>query len=186
MITPTRELARQIFDQLAGPTSVGKYHDFSAGLVIGGTNLSRESDLMRECNIVICTPGRLLQHMEENPLFDVSSLRVLVLDEADRCLDMGFARQMNAILSELPTEERQTLLFSATQTTSVDDLARCSLKRPVYVSVHEHASKATPDELVEHYMVCQLHQKLDILWSFIKAHRKNKILVFAQSCKQVL
>jgi ATP-dependent RNA helicase DDX10/DBP4 len=182
VITPTRELAYQIFDVL---NNVGRFHEFSAGLVIGGKDLAFERDRMATCNIVVCTPGRLLQHMDENPQFDASQLQLLVLDEADRCLEMGFAAQMNAILANLPSEARQTLLFSATQTRSVKDLARCGLSKPVLISVHEHASKATPDELVEHYMVCPLDQKIDILWSFIKNHRKKKVLVFLQSCKQV-
>ena len=97
---------------------------------------------------------------------------------------MGFSEQMNAIMANLPQEERQTLLFSATQTRSIKDLARLSLTSPFYVSVHEHSSKATPDELSEHYAVCELDQKLDMLWSFVKSHRKKKILVFVQSCKQ--
>ncbi len=182
VITPTRELAYQIFEQLR---QVGKHHDFSAGLVIGGKDLHFESSRMASCNVVICTPGRLLQHMDENPNFDASTLKMLVLDEADRCLEMGFAEQMNAILDNLPREGRQTLLFSATQTRSVKDLARVGLDKPVFVSVHEHSSRATPDELTEHYMVCTLDQKVDVLWSFIKSHCKKKVLVFLQSCKQV-
>ena len=74
VITPTRELAYQIFEQLR---KIGKYHDFSAGLVIGGKqNLQVESQLMADCNIVICTPGRILQHMDENPNFDITPLQV--------------------------------------------------------------------------------------------------------------
>ncbi len=109
---------------------MGKHHDFSAGLVIGGKDLRFEWSRLGSCNVLICTPGRLLQHMEENPQFDASSLRLLVLDEADRCLEMGFAPQMNAILQELPQGERQTLLFSATQTRSVRDLARVGMRQP--------------------------------------------------------
>ena len=73
VITPTRELAYQIFDQVR---AVGRHHDFSAGLVIGGKDLKFESGRMAGCNIVICTPGRLLQHMDENPQFNASSLQV--------------------------------------------------------------------------------------------------------------
>ena len=68
---------------------------------------------------------------------------------------------------------------------SVKDLARLSLKDPVYVSVHEHSLHSTPSQLQQSYMVCDLHQKLDLLWSFVKNHLKSKILVFIQSCKQV-
>ena len=80
-------------------------------------------------NILVCTPGRLLQHMDETPLFDCVSLQVLVLDEADRMLDLGFSKTLNAIIENLP-RERQTLLFSATQTKRVKDLARLGLKDP--------------------------------------------------------
>ncbi|XP_076357012.1 putative ATP-dependent RNA helicase DDX10 isoform X2 [Tachypleus tridentatus] len=167
IITPTRELAYQIFEVLR---KIG--------------DLKFERQRMDKCNIVICTPGRLLQHMDENPLFDTSNLKVLVLDEADRILDLGFQKTMNAIIENLP-QERQTLLFSATQTKSVKDLARLSLKNPVYVSVHENAKHSTPEALKQSYIVCELHEKHNLLWSFIRNHLKQKILVFMASCKQV-
>jgi ATP-dependent RNA helicase DDX10/DBP4 len=94
-------------------------------------------------NMLVCTPGRLLQHMDETPGFDASQVQVLVLDEADRILDMGFAATLNAILHNLP-QERQTMLFSATQTKSVKDLARLSLKAPEYIAVHAEAAMPTP------------------------------------------
>jgi ATP-dependent RNA helicase DDX10/DBP4 len=110
---------------------------------------------------------------------------VLVLDEADRILDMGFAKTLNAILSHLP-KKRQTLLFSATQTDSVKDLARLSLSEPEVVGTHEEAHEAaTPKNLAQHYLVCDLPRKLDILFSFIKTHLQAKVLVFLSSCKQV-
>lgn len=180
VITPTRELAYQIFETLR---NVGRYHDFSAGLIIGGKDLHFEKNRMDNCNIMICTPGRLLQHMDENPIFNCDNLKILVLDEADRCLDMGFESAMNAILENLPP--RQTLLFSATQTNSVRDLARLSLKDPKYISVHEHEKHATPDSLKQSYIVCNLEDKVNILWSFIRNHLKHKVLVFMSSCKQV-
>ncbi|GFG32355.1 hypothetical protein Cfor_10915 [Coptotermes formosanus] len=181
IITPTRELAYQIFETLR---KVGRYHDVSAGLIIGGKDLHFEKKRMDQCNIIICTPGRLLQHMDENPLFNCSNLQILVLDEADRCLDLGFEATMNSIIENLPPK-RQTLLFSATQTKSVRDLARLSLKDPMYVSVHEHAKHSTPESLRQSYIVCDLHEKVNMLWSFIRNHLKQKILVFMASCKQV-
>ena len=74
MITPTRELAYQIFETLR---KIGKYHDFSAGLVIGGKDLKFETNRLATCNIIICTPGRILQHMDENPNFNPSSMKLL-------------------------------------------------------------------------------------------------------------
>ncbi|XP_044259759.1 probable ATP-dependent RNA helicase DDX10 [Tribolium madens] len=181
VITPTRELAYQIFEELR---RVGEHHDFSAGLIIGGKDLKFERNRMDQCNIVIGTPGRLLQHMDENPLFDCVNMEILVLDEADRCLDMGFEQTMNAIVANLPSK-RQTLLFSATQTKSVRDLARLSLKNPAYVSVHEHSEYSTPEGLQQSYVVCDLKDKVSILWSFIKNHLKQKSIIFLASCKEV-
>lgn len=181
IISPTRELAYQIFETLK---KVGAHHDFSAGLIIGGKNLKFERSRMDQVNVVICTPGRLLQHMDENPLFNCSTMQVLVLDEADRCLDMGFATTMNAIIENLPPE-RQTLLFSATQTKSVKDLARLSLTNPVYVAPHEQSEHSTPDTLKQNYVVIDLEDKLTMLWSFIKNHLKQKCIIFLSSCKQV-
>jgi ATP-dependent RNA helicase DDX10/DBP4 len=97
---------------------------------------------------------------------------------------MGFSETMNSIIANLPTS-RQTLLFSATQTKSIKDLARLSLKNPTYVSVHEHASICTPKNLAQTYVMCDIHEKLSFLWSFIRNHLNQKIIVFFQSCKQV-
>ncbi|XP_034565780.1 probable ATP-dependent RNA helicase DDX10 [Notolabrus celidotus] len=181
IISPTRELAYQTFEVLR---KVGKNHDFSAGLIIGGKDLKTESEKIHRTNIVICTPGRLLQHMDETAAFHASNLHMLVLDEADRILDMGFADTLNAIVENLP-KSRQTLLFSATQTKSVKDLARLSLIDPEYVWVHEKAKFSTPATLEQSYVVCDLPQKVNMLYSFIRSHLKKKIIVFFACCKEV-
>ncbi|KAH9310051.1 hypothetical protein KI387_037962 [Taxus chinensis] len=152
IISPTRELALQIFEVLR---KVGKHHTISGGLLIGGR---KDVDMEKD--------------------------RVLVLDEADRILDMGFSKSLNAIVSQLP-RKRQTLLFSATQTRSVQDLARLSLKDPEYLAVHAESAVATPARLQQTAIIVPLEQKLDMLWSFIKTHLNAKILVFLSSCKQV-
>lgn len=185
IISPTRELAYQIFETLK---KVGKHHDFSAGLIIGGKNLKFERTRMDQCNILICTPGRLLQHMDENPLFNTTTMEMLVLDEADRCLDMGFQKCLNSIIENFPPD-RQTLLFSATQTNSLEDLARLNLKEPVYVGYEGGKSStsamlAVPELLQQSYVVLPLEEKITMLWSFIKNHLKQKIIVFVSSCKQ--
>lgn len=138
VLSPTRELAGQLFAVLK---KIGRHHSFSLGLVMGGQNKHKQkvenNDFVREqqalptTNILICTPGRLLQHLEQTPYFNVDALQMLVLDEADRILDMGFRDQLLKILDYLPTGEqrRQTLLFSATQTKSVKDLATLSINR---------------------------------------------------------
>ena len=181
ILSPTRELAIQIFEVLR---KIGRYHTFSAGLVIGGKSLQEERDRLGRMNILVCTPGRMLQHMDQTAAFDINNLQMLVLDEADRIMDMGFQRDVDAIVEHLP-KERQTLLFSATQTKKVSDLARLSLKDPEYVSVHEAAASATPSTLQQNYIVTPLSEKLDTLWSFIRSNLKTKILVFLSSGKQV-
>ncbi|OCL07054.1 DEAD-domain-containing protein, partial [Glonium stellatum] len=182
IISPTRELAIQIFDVLY---KIGKKgHIFAAGLIIGGKSLQEEQDALARMNIVVCTPGRILQHLSQTAAFNVDNLKMLVLDEADRILDMGFQKDVDAIIDYLP-EERQTLLFSATQTKRVSDLARLSLQDPEYISVHEAASTATPKSLQQNYVITPLPEKLDTLWSFIQASKKSKILVFLSSGKQV-
>jgi ATP-dependent RNA helicase DDX10/DBP4 len=181
VVSPTRELAFQIFEVVR---LAGRHHSFSAGLVIGGKDLREEQERIHGMNLLVCTPGRLLQHLEQTPGFNADSLEMLVLDEADRILDMGFSRDVNAILEYLPNE-RQTLLFSATQTAKVKELRRLALRNPEYVAVHEKAEFATPRSLDQRVVVAPLDQKMDVLFSFIKTHLRNKVLVFLSSCKQV-
>lgn len=181
IISPTRELAIQIFEVLR---KIGRYHTFSAGLVIGGRSLQEERERLGRMNILVCTPGRMLQHMDQTAAFVIDNLQMLVLDEADRIMDMGFQGTVDAVVEHLP-RERQTLLFSATQTKKVSDLARLSLRDPEYVSVHETASSATPSTLQQHYIITPLPEKMDTLWSFLRANIKSKILVFLSSGKQV-
>ncbi|KAL1860820.1 ATP-dependent RNA helicase dbp4 [Paecilomyces lecythidis] len=181
ILSPTRELAIQIFEVLR---KVGRNHTFSAGLVIGGKSLKEEQERLGRMNILVCTPGRMLQHLDQTASFDTYNLQMLILDEADRIMDMGFQHTVDAIVDHLP-KERQTMLFSATQTNKVSDLARLSLQDPEYVAVHETASSATPSTLQQHYVVTPLPQKLDTLWSFIRSNLKAKTIVFFSSGKQV-
>ncbi|VDN35790.1 unnamed protein product [Cylicostephanus goldi] len=96
IISPTRELALQTFTVI---NNVGKHHDFSCALLIGGTDVDYERKRIGTVNIIICTPGRLLQHMDENEHLSCDQLQILVLDEADRILDMGFSQQVSAEFS---------------------------------------------------------------------------------------
>ena len=86
-VSPTRELAMQIYTEIV---KVGKEHTFSVALLVGGRDVERERSRVNGINLLCCTPGRLLQHMDETPMFDCANLQVLVLDEADRILDLGF------------------------------------------------------------------------------------------------
>ncbi|CAH6723178.1 ATP-dependent RNA helicase Dbp4p [[Candida] jaroonii] len=182
IISPTRELAVQIFEVL---TKIGKYNQFSAGLVTGGKDVKYEKERVSRMNILVGTPGRISQHLNEAVGMETSNLQVLVLDEADRCLDMGFKSQIDNIIGHLPPT-RQTLLFSATQNENVKDLARLSLTNPRKIGVSSDTDvSATPESLDQYYIKVPLNDKLDVLWSFIKSHLNSKILVFFSSSKQV-
>lgn len=194
IISPTRELALQIFKELK---KVGRCHELSAGLIIGGKDVQTEAERLDAINILIATPGRLLQHMDQTPNFIVDNLQVLVLDEADRILDAGFKKTLDAILENLP-KDRQTMLYSATQTQSVSDLARLSLtrsanKKPEYITTTGSSTatdsneKATvvPEKLEQYYIITTIPDKISVLYSFLKTHLKSKIIVFFASSKQV-
>ena len=145
--------------------------------------MKEERERLGRMNILVATPGRILQHLDQASELDVGGLQMLVLDEADRIMDLGFASAVDAILEHLP--KRQTLCFSATQTRRVSEMARLNVTDAEFVSVHEQASEATPTKLVQNYVVTPLKEKLDVLWSFLRANTKKKVLVFLSSGKQV-
>jgi len=189
ILSPTRELAMQTFQVLR---SVGQHHTFSVGLLIGGKkDFYEEQSMVGSTNLIIATPGRLLQHLEQTPYFDMAQLKVLVLDEADRILDMGFRDQLMRILDYLPAVvdgdplRRQTLLFSATQTRDVKQLATLSLNKPEYLGVHDKERMSTPEGLKQSYVVVPLEHKLNAVYSFIKSHLRSKTIIFMASCAQV-
>jgi len=182
ILSPTRELAVQIYQVLK---QVGKYHTFSVGLLIGGKkDFLEEQQHVASTNILIATPGRLLQHLEQTPYFDVSNLLMLVLDEADRILDMGFREQLVNLVAYLPSG-RQTLLFSATQTRDVSHLATLSLSKPEYLGVHDKEETSTPVSLQQTYIVVPLEHKLNAVYSFVKTHLRCKVIIFMSTCAQV-
>ena len=181
VLSPTRELAMQIFKVLQ---AVGFKHTFSAALLTGGRNAAEERKRLHVINIVIGTPGRVLAHLSEDSGLNLDNLMMFAMDEADRLLDMGFREQLTSIVSYLPPV-RQTVLFSATQTTDVKALAELALNDPKYVSVHAQAAAPTPTKMCQNFMVVELHRKLDALLMFLKKHPNDKIIVFMSTCNQV-
>ncbi|KAJ1978796.1 ATP-dependent RNA helicase [Dimargaris xerosporica] len=184
VISPTRELALQSFGVLRQLMS---YHSQTFGLLIGGANRNAEAEkLSKGVNLVVCTPGRLLDHLQNTRGFKVDGLRMLVIDEADRVLDCGFEREMRQIIKLLPATQRQTLLFSATQTTRVQDLARISLKKgPLYINVHAHRDESTADNLEQGYVVTPFERRFMLLFTFLKKYAKKKVIVFFSTCNSV-
>lgn len=184
IISPTRELALQIFGVAR---ELMEFHSQTFGIVIGGANRRQEAEkLAKGVNLLIATPGRLLDHLQNTPGFVFRNLKALVIDEADRILEIGFEDEMKQIIKILPNEERQSMLFSATQTTKVEDLARMSLRPgPLYINVVPESDVSTADGLVQGYVVCESDKRFLLLFSFLKRNAKKKIIVFLSSCNSV-
>uniref|UniRef100_K3XAF9 ATP-dependent RNA helicase n=1 Tax=Globisporangium ultimum (strain ATCC 200006 / CBS 805.95 / DAOM BR144) TaxID=431595 RepID=K3XAF9_GLOUD len=183
VISPTRELALQIYGVVR---EICKYHSQTHGIVMGGANRRAEAErLVKGVNILISTPGRLLDHLQNTKAFIYHNLQILVIDEADRILSIGFEDEMRQIIKCIP-KERQTMLFSATQTKKVEDLARLSIKeKPVYVGVEEEDTKATVATLEQGYVVTPSDKRFLLLFTFLKKNLKKKVMVFFSSCAAV-
>jgi len=147
VISPTRELSLQIYGVLRDLVEAGK-HQQTHGLVIGGANRRTEAEkLAKGVGILVATPGRLLDHMQNTKGFRYSNLQIFVIDEADRILEIGFEEDLHQIIKLLPAT-RQTMLFSATQTKKVEDLAKLSIqKTAIYVEVENETKLATASGL---------------------------------------
>ena len=131
ILLPTRELAIQVFEVI---NKIGKHHNYSVGLVIGGNDYEKEKYVVNNMNILIGTPGRILQHMAESYMFTADNLKILVIDEADRILDEGFEDELIKIINYLP-KNRQTLLFSATLTRNLKRLVKIHMRSPEYINI---------------------------------------------------
>ncbi|CAJ1070065.1 ATP-dependent RNA helicase DDX55 [Xyrichtys novacula] len=191
VITPTRELALQISEVMG--QFLQKFPQFQQILLIGGTNPIEDVEKFKEhgANIMIATPGRLedMFRRKSEGLDLASSVRcldVLVLDEADRLLDMGFEASLNTILGYLP-KQRRTGLFSATQTQELEKLVRAGLRNPVRITVKEKGVAAssvqkTPSRLSNYYTICRAEDKFNNLVAFLRQHKHEKQLVFFSTC----
>eukprot|EP00339_Tiarina_fusa_P026186 CAMPEP_0117033516 /NCGR_PEP_ID=MMETSP0472-20121206/23935_1 /TAXON_ID=693140 ORGANISM="Tiarina fusus, Strain LIS" /NCGR_SAMPLE_ID=MMETSP0472 /ASSEMBLY_ACC=CAM_ASM_000603 /LENGTH=581 /DNA_ID=CAMNT_0004742441 /DNA_START=66 /DNA_END=1811 /DNA_ORIENTATION=- len=185
VLSPTRELAMQTYGvckELLGDSS-----KMTFGLIMGGANRKTEAERLKKgVNIVIATPGRLLDHLQNSPGFVTRNLLVFCMDEADRILEIGFEDDLRAIVKMLP-KERQTMLFSATQTKQVEDLARLSInpKTAVYVQVESDNKEATTENLEQGYVTCPSDKRFLLLFTFLKKNKNKKIMVFFSSCNSV-
>ncbi|GLT76528.1 hypothetical protein SLA2020_481810 [Shorea laevis] len=183
VICPTRELAIQTH---AVAKDLLKYHSQTLGLVIGGSARRGEADrIVKGVNLLIATPGRLLDHLQNTKGFIYKNLKCLMIDEADRILEANFEDEMRQIIKLLP-KNRQTALFSATQTKKVEDLARLSFQTtPIYIDVDDGRRKVTNEGLQQGYCVVPSSQRFILLYSFLKRNQSKKIMVFFSSCNSV-
>jgi ATP-dependent RNA helicase RhlE len=175
VLAPTRELAIQI------EKNYGELNRTKANrsvTVIGGANIRTQiSSLRRGAAVLIATPGRLLD-LTERGAVNLSSVEVLVLDEADRMLDMGFLPAIRRVLAMLPTK-RQTLLFSATMSSNIEQLARSTMKQPKLVEVNQRGRPATMVEQTA-YPVAQ-ESKTALLLDLLERERFERVLVFTRT-----
>lgn len=183
IISPTRELSMQTFGVLK---ELMKYHHHTYGLVMGGASRQTEAQkLSKGINILVATPGRLLDHLQNTPDFLYKNLQCLIIDEADRILEVGFEEEMKQLINLLP-KRRQTMLFSATQNQKIETLTKLALKKePIYVGVDDSKEVATVSGLEQGYIVCPSEKRLLILFTFLKKNRKKKVMVFFSSCMSV-
>jgi len=175
IITPTRELAAQVEESVR---TYGKYTSLKSALVYGGVGMQPQVDALRRgVDILVATPGRLLDHVQQKTA-DLRQVQILVLDEADRMLDMGFIHDIRRILALLPAQ-RQNLLFSATFPEEIRKLAASFMRNPATVEV---ARRNTPAELVAQvaYPV-QADQKRSLLAHLVKSNDWRQVLVFVRT-----
>ena len=175
MLTPTRELAAQIEESVK---TYGKYLNLKSFVVFGGVNINPQINrLSKPIDILVATPGRLLD-LANQKMVDLSHIEILVLDEADRMLDMGFIRDIKKILLLLP-KQRQNLLFSATFSDEIKTLSDSLLNKPAFIEV---ARRNTASELVEQtvHLIKQAHKSY-LLSHLIKQNNWQQVLVFTRT-----
>eukprot|EP00095_Tigriopus_kingsejongensis_P006448 maker-scaffold384_size188899-snap-gene-0.33 protein:Tk06448 transcript:maker-scaffold384_size188899-snap-gene-0.33-mRNA-1 annotation:"probable atp-dependent rna helicase ddx47-like" len=179
ILTPTRELAYQIgeqFDKLGGSLGV------KTCVLVGGMDMVEQAVLLGKMpHIIVATPGRLMDHLQNTKGFTLKrSLKYLVMDEADRILNMDFEKEVNQILANIPREGRRNMLFSATMTKKVAKLQRASLNEPVKVEVN--SKYQTVDKLHQYYLFIPLKFKELYLVHIINEMQGNSFIIFCSTC----
>lgn len=175
VLTPTRELAAQVGDSIR---DYGRYLPFRTGVIYGGVSINTQIDKLRKgVDVVVATPGRLLDHLQQRTI-DLDAVELLVLDEADRMLDMGFIRDIRKVMKALP-EQRQTLLFSATFSPEIRRLASDLLINPVEIQVAVNGRPA--DGIDQVVYPVDKNRKRELLAHKIGAENWQQVLVFTRT-----
>ena len=176
IVEPTRELAQQVIEQIE---LYGKYRHLKSVLLHGGVGYGKQRDALKAgIDIVVATPGRLLDHIGQK-LLTLKRVQVLVLDEADRMLDMGFMPDVRRIVKQCPEKNRQSLLFSATIPPEIAGLARTMLTDPVEIKI---GGGRQPAETIKHtiYPVDD-RQKFDLLVALLEKLDYHSVLIFTRT-----
>lgn len=179
VITPTRELAVQVAEEL---NKVGQFKGIRTLPIYGGQDIERQiKALKKNPQIIVGTPGRLMDHMRRRTI-RLDNIKVVVLDEADEMLNMGFIEDIETILAQVP-EERQTLLFSATMPKPIQSLAQKFMKNPEVIAVK--AKEMTVANIEQNYIELQERQKFDVLCRLLDMHSPELAIVFGRTKKRV-
>ena len=186
IISPVRELAIQIFDFIK---TISENHGLETGILIGGKIIRKQ-----QISILSSTPGSLFSHLTKDKFLDLDNLKILVIDEADKILDNSFWRIIDLISNFLP-KKKQILLFSATLNSKVKNITRLNLKNPIFCCLNKtnfNHKKIFRLECysninrIKHFAVfLHNHEKFNYLFSFLKSHKIQKIIVFLSTTKQV-
>ena len=175
ILVPTRELAAQVEESVQ---LYGRYLSLRSLVLIGGVKINPQMQkLRRSVDVLVATPGRLLDHIQQRSV-DLSHVEILVLDEADRMLDMGFIRDIRRILAVLP-KKRQNLLFSATFSPEIRGLADGLLNNPASVEVATR--NATADKVAQRVFAVDQDRKRELLTHLIEEHQWGQVLVFTRT-----
>ncbi|KAK2756036.1 ATP-dependent rRNA helicase rrp3 [Colletotrichum kahawae] len=177
VLAPTRELAAQI---AASFEALGSLVNLRVAVIVGGLDMVAQAiALGKKPHIVVATPGRLVDHLEKTKGFSLRSLKYLVMDEADRLLDMDFGPSIDKILKFIP-RERRTFLFSATMSSKIESLQRASLRDPVRVSISS-SSHQTVSTLIQNYIFCPHNKKDTYLVYLANEYSGKKIVLFTRT-----
>ena len=173
VLVPTRELAVQVSSALR---KFSKFKQLKIAAVYGGVAINPQMDALRRSEVVVGTPGRLLDHMQRKTI-DLSKVKILVLDEADRMLDMGFIDDVIMIVKQCP-RKRQTLLYSATISDDIFEIAKNYMNNPIEVSVE---SNVDPKKLTQYYYDVKDNVKFSLLVYLLKQERSGLVMVFCNT-----
>lgn len=188
VLSPTRELAQQIQKEAS---SLCAFNGFTTTILVGGTNMNSEASRLRSpCDIVVATPGRMVAHLRDTRGFaeSIKQTKVFVLDEADRLLDMGFSKDIEAIIGYLG-KDRQNLLFSATVAPSIRDVAKKTMRSDYQIidTVGDEVEQ-THDHVPQRVMQAPLDQQLKVIVQLLEQHKAqnptHKIIIFFPTARQ--
>ncbi len=175
VLTPTRELALQVSEAIK---VYGKYLPIRSQAIVGGVNMAMQTRLLKQgVDIVIATPGRLLDHVQQRNV-NLSNIEILVLDEADRMLDMGFLPEIKRVIALLPNQ-RQTLLFSATFSNAIQNVAQQWLKQPKHIQVGQ--TNSTAEKISEQVYAIPREYKRELVSYLIGSKNWRQVLIFVRT-----